>query len=55
MTLGGQVQIDQGGIEAAMAEVLLNAAEVDRGLQKMGGIRMAQSVDGEFFADIELC
>ena len=41
MTLGGQVQIDQGGIEAAVAEVLLNAAEINTGFQKMRGIGMA--------------
>ena len=47
MTLGGQVQIDQGGIEAVVAKVLLNAADIDPGFQKMCGIGMAQGVNGD--------
>jgi hypothetical protein len=33
MALCGQVQIDHGRIQAAMAQVLLNPANVDAGLQ----------------------
>lgn len=54
MALGGQVQIDQGGIEAVVAEILLDSAEVNTGFQEMGGIGMAQCVNGDFLANVEL-
>ena len=47
MALGGQVQIDHGGVQAVMSQILLDAADIDAGLQQMGGIAMAQGVDGD--------
>ena len=38
MALGGQVQVYHGGVEAAVAEVLLNPSDVDAGLEQVGGI-----------------
>ena len=38
MPLGGQVQIDQGRVQAAMAQVLLDPTDIDSGLQQMRGV-----------------
>ena len=54
MALSGQVQIDHGGVEAVMTQVLLDAADIDAGLQQMGGIAMAQGVDGDAFFKFKL-
>jgi len=45
LPLVGQVEVNHGGFQPCMAEELLNAAQVDSGLQQMGGIGVAQSVD----------
>lgn len=55
MALGGQVQIDHGGVEAVMPEVLLDAANVDTGFEQMSGITVAKGMDGNPFFKIELC
>ena len=54
MALGGQVQVDHGGGERAVAEILLDAADIDAGLQQVGGVGVAQGVDGDAFLDLEL-
>jgi hypothetical protein len=41
MSLSGEVEIDHGGCEAAVPEILLNAADVDAGFQEMCGIGVA--------------
>lgn len=40
VALGGQVQTDHGRGEAAMAQVLLDATDIDTGFEQMGGIRV---------------
>lgn len=54
MPLGGEMEVDHGGIQTAMAEILLNAPDVDPGLQQMGGIRVPEGVDGNALFDVEL-
>jgi hypothetical protein len=46
LPLLGKVEIDHGGFELGMAHVSLDNAEVDTGFEKMGGVRMAQGVNG---------
>jgi len=41
MSLCSQVEIDQGGVQTAMAQVLLDAADIDSRFQQMCGIGMA--------------
>ena len=38
MTLGGEMEIDHGGVQAIMAEILLDTPDVDAGFQEMSGI-----------------
>ena len=54
MPLGGQMEIDHGGVQAAVAKVLLNAADIDAGLQQVGSVAVPQGMDGDPFSDIEL-
>jgi hypothetical protein len=37
--------VDPGGAGAAVAEIFLDQAQVDPGLQQVGGVGMAQGVD----------
>ena len=41
LPLVGQVQIDHGGLQAGVPQILLNEAQVDPGLEQMGGIGVA--------------
>ena len=36
----GQMQIDHSGLQLGMAQVLLDGAQIDAGLEQMGGIGM---------------
>jgi hypothetical protein len=40
MPLGGQVEINHGGVQAAVAQVLLDTAKVDSRFQQVCDIRM---------------
>jgi hypothetical protein len=47
-----EVEIDHGGFELGMAHVSLDDPQVDAGFEKMGGIRVAEGVNGDsFFLD----
>ncbi len=37
MALGCEMEIDHGGVQAVMAEVLLDATDVNTGFQEMSG------------------
>ena len=52
--LCGQVEIDHGRVQTAMAQVLLDSSDIDPCLQQMCGIRMAQGMDGDSFLEFEL-
>ena len=57
LALLGKVEIQHGGFEPSMAHVALDDAQVDTGFQEMGGIGMAQGMNGNTFfthAGIEL-
>ena len=54
MPLCGKVEIHHGRVEATMAQILLDTANVDACLQQMCGIGMAQGVDGYAFFEIKL-
>lgn len=45
LPLIGQMEVNHGGLQAGMAEELLNAAQVDSGLQEMGGVGVPEGVD----------
>jgi hypothetical protein len=52
LTFLGKVEIDHGGFELGMAHVSLDDPQVDSGFEEMGGIGMAQGVNGDtFFVD----
>lgn len=46
LTLLGQVEIEHGSFEAGVTEIALDDAQVDAGFQEMGGVGVAQGVDG---------
>ena len=54
MPLGGEMEIDHGGVEAIVAEVLLDAADVNAGFQEMSSIAVAQGMDGDAFGEFKL-
>src|SRR5258706_16475177 len=49
LTLLGEVEIEHSGFELSMAHVALDDAQVDTGFEEMGGIGMAQGVNGDAF------
>src|SRR5712692_3436946 len=49
--LARQMGVDLGGAGAAVTEVLLDEAQVDAGLEQVGGVGMAQSVNVRPFDD----
>lgn len=44
----GEVEVDEGGLEAAVAEVGGELPEVDASFEEVGGVAVAEGVDGEF-------
>jgi hypothetical protein len=54
MPPGGEMEIDHGGVEAIVAEVLLDAADVNACFQEMGGIAVPQGMDGDAFGEFKL-
>lgn len=52
LTLLGEVEIEHGSFELGMAQVALDDAQVDTGFEEMGGVAMAQRMDGNsLFSD----
>ena len=47
LPLVGKVEVNHGGFQAGVSEELLNAAQVDAGLQKMGGVGVPEGVDAD--------
>jgi len=54
MALGGEMEIDHGGVHAVMPEVLLDTPNVNSSFQEMSGIAVSESVNGDAFFDIKL-
>ena len=54
MALGCEMEVDHGGVQAAMAEILLDTPDVDASFQEMGGIAVSESMNGDAFFNIEL-
>ena len=50
----GQMQIDHRGLQAAVAEILLDDFQRDTRFEKMGRVGMSQRVDTDFFAKVDL-
>jgi hypothetical protein len=49
LALLGKVEIEHGGFESSMAHVALDDAQVNTGFEEMGGVGMAQGVNGNTF------
>jgi len=47
VTLLGEVKIEHGGFELGMAHVTLDDSQIDSGFEKMGGIGMAEGMNGD--------
>ncbi len=54
MALGGEMEIDHGGVQAAMAEVLLDTTDVDAGFQQMSGIAVPEGMNGDALCEFKL-
>jgi len=54
MALCGEMEIDHRGVQAAMAQILLDTSDINAGFQEMSGVTVAQGVNGNTFCDIEL-
>ena len=50
----GQVKVDVGGLEAGMAEILLDRLEAGSRFKQMGGVAVSEGVGGDLLAKIEL-
>lgn len=49
----GQMQVDHRGLQAGVAEVLLDDSQRDSGLEQMGGVRMPQGMNGHSFLKVQ--
>lgn len=49
------VEIDDGGLNVAVSEKLLDGIEIDSIFEQMGGERMAKRMHGDIFFDLRLC
>jgi hypothetical protein len=54
MTLGCEMEIDHGGVQTAMAEILLYASDINTGFQQMSRIAVPQGVNGDALFNIKL-
>jgi len=54
MALGGEVEVDHGRVQTAVAQILLDATDVDAGFQQMRGIAVPEGMNGDAFGDSEL-
>jgi len=41
------MEVDHDGLDVGVAEILLDDPQVDPGLQEMGGVGVAEGVDGD--------
>jgi hypothetical protein len=48
------MEVEHGGLQGAMAQVLLDQTEVDPGFEQMGCVGMSESVDRDPLLDAEL-
>ena len=54
MALSGEMEVDHGGVQAAVAQILLDAADVDTRFQEMGGIAVSEGMNGDALLNMEL-
>jgi hypothetical protein len=54
LTMGSQVQVEGGGLERAVPQVLLDQAQVDTGLEQVGGVAVPQRVQGDALLEAEI-
>jgi len=54
MALGGEMEVDHGRVQTAVAQILLDATDVDAGFQQMRGIAVPEGMNGDAFGDSEL-
>jgi hypothetical protein len=54
MALGGKMEIDHGGVQTAMAQILLDATDVDAGFQQMSCIAVPEGMNGDAMFDFKL-
>ena len=54
MALGGEMEIDHGGVQIAMAQILLDTPDVDARFQEMRGIAVPEGMNGDAFCEFKL-
>jgi len=54
MALCSEVEIDHGGVQAVMAQILLDATDVDPGFQQMSSIAVPEGMNGDTFCEFKL-
>ena len=54
LAAGGQVEVKRGGLQRPVAEVLLDEAKVDAGLQQVGGVAVAEGVQADALLEADL-
>jgi hypothetical protein len=54
MALSGKVEVDHGGVQTAMAQILLDTSDINTGLQKMSGIAVPEGMNGDALFNIKL-
>lgn len=52
--LAGEVEVEHGGVERSVSEVLLDKSEADASFKQVGSIAVSESVRGDAFLDSEL-
>ena len=54
MALSCEMEIDHGGVQAGVSEILLDAPDVDAGFQEMSGVAVPECMDGNAFCKFKL-
>jgi len=54
MALGGEVEVDHGRVQTAVAQILLDATDVDAGFQQMSRIAVPEGMNGDAMFDVKL-
>lgn len=54
MTLGCEMEVDHGGVQTAMAQILLYASDINTGFQQMSRIAVPESMNGDALFNIKL-
>ena len=54
VALSCKMEVDHGGVQAAVPQILLDPTDIDACLQEVSGIGMSQGMNGDPFCELKL-